>query len=834
MIQYKYFHKSSGYEHRLSIAKDNSEYTYHLDLFESLRSRIEGDGVFAYVLLNNNRVLMKKTKNEDNYLFVHSVYCNEDDITSLPYKYVSELSASMDNSDNPPDILEDYTLPKRIRDTDKDFKDRVSQKGILHTLIDAVLFGDKKIILMANENEAIDYIKAISYVLPENVAKGIGFCINSANVLNEDISTGIGTDKQTNAQIKLWAPRLNSFDYNSYTSFYYVFDVREDTVRVSYDKPQSVLSKLIQGVDITNESEVAMLKQELEKATLPNGEFDLSQLNRIATVQMFQRNPSDLSLSKSIVLENAVNDDYLKAQAMGVLMERGGELDQNERRQLIDAYNSNDTLAQSVSGAMLEYLTGIKNPIDEEKSLLMTFLENDETGSSIEALYNKAKDVRDFEGMVSIFKEGCTVLGKKERARGYSCEGSIDLITTLLNMVNINEIFSLIPYECSISGEGFFTKAAYELTDKRVRATVCAILMISAYSHDGCDSALVDIRIRGMKALVENMRTKEGKTNRDALEFIILVRSKMIQIANYIPECEIDTDLMFSRDEHSIGKAFVQMLVDKLNMEDCLEIYNLLRYNDTLENDLYDSMVSTVLDKLLNIDFVILNVKSNRSVTERYLDFFATLSEEKQSDCKSVKSYLESLNMQSRINSSFYEYRCSFINDCYKTLPTKSKKDLHRDSYESLDKIKSKEAREEIADRIVTKFSNSQRKYTVKHTSSDKIGIWAFFMSVLSIVILLLPSFIQTATLGIQTFEGYIECVVDFIKPQYVFIPLAVYLMDIVSYVFIKAYNAKNRTNINEVKNANVITLFCGILPLIAFALSFVVFYHMSIGSTML
>ena len=828
MIQYKYFHPSGRYIYRMSIDQSDAYYDYHLNLFEKLRLNVSGEGAFAYVVLDDAAVFVQSSIS-DNHAFVHEIYCANGEVAELPHKYIGNLETSIKNAENVPDVLDSKIKLVASRTVDRAYRKRVGDKKLLPKLIDALLFDIRKVIIMADGNEAVDYLLALSYVLPEKVVRTLGFCIGSDSVSTDDIEVNVESDKCGVAKIDIWAPKMSNFSYNNYAADYYIFDVRS-TPRTNYERPASPIAAVIEGFDLTNESEVNSFKSALEGVFSDDGDIDIEELERVSAIYAFRANRS-FDSAKKILFSNAIDDEYLKREALDIVLGNLDELSPSEKNQVLSLDFGEDA-TESVGDEMTRHLAEKESLSAEEKQILSSLIEKDETGARLSAIYDEKRRMNDFGGMVEIFGSGCAILEKVMSRRGFKLDDERvkQLVINLLNMVDVRNIFNAIPTQQAANGEDFFKKVVLGLKNEEARQTVTAILMASAYSvcgNRGTEKTIADIRNIGLRALLDIMK-KSGKTDKENLEFVVHVRSKLIEISECIEDMKINANLFFYGDK-PIGVDAIRRRILHLSMADTLEIYNLVSQREHIEGRSFDGMSDELTKRLLDEKFVTKEVKSNRGVTQAYTDFFNALNQQKKSEHSGIKKYIESLDREAEISEEFLNYRCDFVSDCYRTLSPKDKRSVYEGEIASFRDIPTEEKKILAVDETIFVFGTSRTEITRKSTSASSIGIWAFLMSLLSAIVLLIPSFIQSLTLEIGSIEEYIDCVVDFIRPEFMFIPLGVYLMDVISYFVIKIVNAVKKTNINETKNANLITLICGILPLLVFVLSFALFYHLSI-----
>lgn len=101
------------------------------------------------------------------------------------------------------------------------------------------------------------------------------------------------------------------------------------------------------------------------------------------------------------------------------------------------------------------------------------------------------------------------------------------------------------------------------------------------------------------------------------------------------------------------------------------------------------------------------------------------------------------------------------------------------------------------------------------------IFIWAFAFSLISMLILSLPSIIVPAGLGTLDATHILEKFIYFFKPYLFALPVYVFLLELIGYFGFK--------HGKRLKRANIITILCGILPIVMFTISCILFYYIRI-----
>lgn len=813
MIQYKYFHASDGYKYRLSIGKDNEEYGYLSSLFEALRGKSGGESTFVYAPLDKGCVFLQGSS-PNNETFIHGVYCEDVKPLAKPVDYFGSLEVKMQNPENAPEVIEPIRALNRQRIVDKSYISRLHR--ITPTLIDAILYGedDKEIVIVADDNEGINYIKALGLILPDRVLKKIGFCYGSSSVSDEKICTEDGST----VKIKIWAPKLSSFYFENYESSYYVFDVRgAREPRHSYDKAPSTLARAIETFELTNESAVNRFKAIVDSAFTQEGELNEAGLEISLNEYMFRSRPN---IDSARAIFNTRRDNIaLHLDAVEFMLTC--ELDPSEVGQIIALCNSNAEYQQRVGETLYNYISarqgrGISQP---EAQFLNNTIMNDQDGDRFRQHFSRFRYTRNFTEKMQAFYNACQIIEPRLEGSNYSINGLEPQIETIIETFDTSNWAN---EQAQSNGEGYFTSTIPAMQSPRLQILATAMLMISAYTLEPNDPRR-QLRLRGLRILINNI--SKSVSPLDSIYFLINVRDEMIKLSTQIETIDVlDPSISLMTDE-SYSKSMLSRIIATISCKDLLALERRLR----LSINLYEGLYEIVFGTLTNDGFVRKNIKNGADGTVDYIEFYESLSESKK--VKSVTLHLDRLGKEDVANNELMEYRCDFVTGCYKTLSDNQKKQVSKEPIASISALPTTEERINAVSKTIDVFGTNKQIRIKKKKLSGEIGIWAFIMALISGLILLIPSFVQIGTLGLDSFSAYINCVVDFIKPYYVVIPAVVYLIDIVSYFVLAIYNERKKTNINEIKNANIITILCGLFPTLIYVLSYIIFYHLSIGS---
>lgn len=481
---------------------------------------------------------------------------------------------------------------------------------------------------------------------------------------------------------------------------------------------------------------------------------------------------------------------------------------------IISEYNNNTQIAQELEGPLFEYLSNSYKSLDaNEKKLFVEMVYKDASGSRLNLFFENYR-LGDFNARVEAFDFSCKVLDTALRQSGNNLTAIKDLIETIAQFFDISDFFRLIPREQRLSGEAFFD-CILRYDSMELKQLMTAILLCTVYKKDAKDD-YCEVRLRGFKKIL----SKIAEGHLDQFEFILAVRNKICEISDLLPDMNIDErfDFLFNIQ---FGKSFVSELIDRFSIDEALDAEMILK-GGRLSH--YESMSTAVRAKLLEIDFVKKNIKSGVAAYSRYKEFFYALPENERSG--DIDTYLSKLNQESNINEEFAKYRYDFAHDCYSTLSQENKKQVQQgenpikkyEEYEDRTEMAEKLRIVETTIRVFGTIKGHKRKGRISYSG---IFLWAFAFSVLAMLILSLPAVIIPVSIGTGDFAHILERFVYYFKPYLLALPVYVFLLELVSYF---AFNRGNR-----LKRANIITILCGILPIVIFTLSYIFFYYVRI-----
>lgn len=813
MIQYQYFHTGKEYIPKLSLDSSDERYRDNEKFFEIIRTGIRGEA-FTYALLRNEFFMLQSTSKRESGLFVKGLRGDISSVVNLPARYVDRFEKSVSDSDKNSAILPDGKLPMLDRLSDS-FAIAERLHHIFAKLFDAIVYdsGGKQIIVVAESHEiALNYLKVISMLLPIPYIKKIGFSIGCTNIPDEPLSIVNSSGEIEELTIRLWLPEFNSFNFDSYADRYYVFDTISN--RDNYNKELSNTAKVINELNLCNEAQSRSFINYIAKAFDSNGNVSLEELDKLSAIYLFNfkrdansaRNILELGSKGSVEQEQAVINaiQYLLNETHS-----GEQLPPQDRSKIESEYRSNVRVAHAISDSLYEYCVSFYRYLDEsEKQIFSQLISNDNTGGRLNSFLQSSLR-GDFHAMVEAFSVMGKVLETQMNSKGTSVAANREMINTAASFFDISNCHQRIPMEQRFNGEDFFIKIS-DFSRQDVQILLCAILMASAYYAD-VPVECCEIRIKGMRRFLQG--TQMPSLNQ--LEIILGVRSRILEIADEIQELNIDEDFDFIFNCEA-GRSWMRELLNSLSVQDTLQADFFVR-SHSAERRFYESMQTFLRERLLNANFIIRYIRSGVTERNRYTEFFNALPREVREENSEIADIIKDIDNEREINEEFANYRYNFAMECYSTLQEVDKKKVKKDMSVLSYKDTPDNERLEIVEKTINTFGTVTKIKRKKMRFFSSIGIWAFFLGLLSLVILSVPAIVIPASLGTFDLSHIYSRLLFYFLPEFVAIPFGIYLFDYLMYLCLRQGN--------RVKRANIITVICGILPVILFVVAYITFY---------
>jgi len=815
LIQYQYFHTPRGYVPKITAGAESG-----VDqLFETVRkSVVDSESAFIYATVGSYRVFMQSSKRERD-MYVKGLLA--DYVPEPPARFIDTFQKEVYEIDMAAETLPEDEFPYTDGvEWSFDLARRLNS-CMLPKLVDALLYdksGKQIVIITEKREDAVNYLKVLSMLLPQCVTERIGFALGTHSIPSEPLkwfremeSIGIG--------IQVWLPQLASFNYENYCNFYYVFDTVGN--RTNYDSPLGAVSKLLEGVNLLDPfGEADQLVSFIASAVTSEGTLNLEKLEHDSVLYSFsiKRDPSTAKQVLQLGLSDSPEQmDSIKT-AMALLLEPDNYvyIASEDRARILAFYRNSAEIAEEFGALIFDYyISSINSLNDSERTVFLEMIVSDTSGER----YDKALDefVSNESGVPEAsFRFATQVLLSCFDKRGIPVCENAEFIRHTAEYFSYGELRTRIPMDEQMAGERFFEEIA-KLPDAEQRYLFAAILMTTTYIK-GAIPGGCELRIRGLKRMV----TALGLNGVQTLETVVCVREKMLEILTELSGSYSDFEMaggeefLFNTVE---GRNWLNGVINAMPMSDVL-LCNITVHNLTMGGDSYIGMMSALRNRLLDIEFVKANIRSGGALVERYRNFYDSLPDILRESNVSVGSYLNSLNASEGISNAISRYRCNFTYRCFKTLSDSDVEKIKREGgmdaeFNSLskpDRIRTVEATSRI-------FSDAQRRGARKRRgpathlllSAAAFGLVACFM-------LWLPAIIQVFALGDSvSFSAVMKRFAAIASPYYAIIPIAIYAMNLISYQCLREGK--------RLKRAGKLTVYCGIIPLAAFIISYLLSY---------
>lgn len=796
------------YVSKLSIHQKVEEY-YDLEkLFSVVREKIEGNS-FTYAPVDKKHFLiMQSAKSELGYS-AKGIFGNLSDLCDkAPAAYIEGITnIPIYNDDRP---LAPFSFPRTDADS---FSKARNLHHIFGKLFDAIVFTNKPIIILTEDHaSAINYIKTLNLILPAPLMKNVGFSVGMDSIPDNSIEIIKNSGEEFSLAIRVWVIESDDFSAEYYSSSYFIFDTRNNSD--NFASILSITGEVLGDINLLDSCAENYIR-DIQRAFDSNGAVNLQQLEQSSVLYLFDLKPQ-IDSAKQILLTATTNDsipDRYIVNAIQTVLNENSSIDTELENLIYGRFLTSESIIKALSNYLYNYFK-LKFP-DLNRNQLGCFnriIVADTSGGMLNDLLSFSC-AGDFKNMVKAFGLAANILHIKMNSTRIGIKENLANIRGMVENFAIDSCYRKIPMQEVNDGEEFFLEIT-KFTNFEFSYILISVLLASAYKK-GTPVELCDTRIKGLKRYISNI----GMSGLNIIELLLAIRNNLYEIANEIPNLNIDesTDFIFNTEN---GEHWIRSVIDGLPAADLLTADTLVR-SRVSGGGIFDSLAAAIRSKLLDINFVNVNLKSGDPLFERYAEFFRSIeSDRRPSD---ISAYLGQLDSEMRISEQFAKYRYDFTTECVRTLSQTDRKQLiavNSDipSYDSLDEHK----RIGLVEKTIEVFGTiSTGPIGGRKKKYKGILIWASLFSFLSMLILSLPSIIIPIGIGAFDIAHIKEKFLYFFIPEFFAIPLIIFGLKILLSLIIKKGN--------QVKRANIIVFICGILPVFCMVVSYIVCYFINV-----
>ncbi|MBP3422568.1 MAG: hypothetical protein J6K86_02255, partial [Clostridia bacterium] len=652
----------------------------------------------------------------------------------------------------------------------------------------------------------------LSLLLPEAYMKRVGFCLGCDSILESGLAAYRGSEER-GIGVRMMISPFRNFNYDYCAMKGYIFDLRGDEPKDNYTQPLHSIGKLLQEMDMGDEMLCESLADEIRKAFDADGNLDLAQLEKIASLHLFEL-VGDLDSARRI-LQNTDNTEDVLIRSFNIVLseDNAGGLSQQDRALIQKHYTENPAIA---AGIAERYYVNLKSEYrrlsPQERAVLIAMIADDAEGGRLNEIINQIGGA-DYQAILDAFELTVECLRSYLTRNAFDLYGCSGLICEAVRGFTVDRFARKIPDP--VKGEGLFMKLVNEQQEE-ICVLGAAILMASVYTQRRLGKELIEVRLRGFKNLVEKRYAKET----DRLWFVVSVRMKIDELREKIEDLSINEafDFVFSEE---LGKKWMKNAVSTLTMDELLTLHEMVRLGTN--GGKYESMMQLLQEKLFNLDFVREKVKAGQELSRRYAEFFDLLPTSKRNEQQDIQAFLQNLKHEEAVNERFAQYRYRFSYGCYVSMSDSDKTKINQavgTEVAEFDQMP-REKRIEVVEKTVESFGVVSMVKKGRGGRLTPFALFGFGFSILSVLLLLVPAIVQVYTSGSIDQTLFWEMLAGFIPSYYAFVPVYVFLLHSITYLCL---NHRNR-----LARANVATLLAGILPILIFVAAYVLFYLLGI-----
>ena len=712
MVRFQYDHNIGQWRWHFS---KNSE---KLDekILDTIRNAF-GSNEFTYATIGNDDfAYMSSLQAEGNTILQGTVVGVKGKFTDLPQKpscYVGKWGKY--------DLIQGTDIPD-CKFPAPDTSDFDSYPGDFGNILDAIMFGTKKVVIIVQDNrEALDCIKAINYILPTDYAKRIGFSVGTNKIPETSVNVVSESGKTIPINVKVFFATADKVNPSSQS--YYVFDAFPDEPTNNYKSELSEFAKVVNDFCMDSESKM----KEFIKLILPafenNGKLDKEMLKRLSLFFRFYADPDDKTAKE--LVEAGIGNGTDEIQRKGFLVacnhfwrnSNVALLAEESRIKMAEAYNT-DTSIFNENNAVnyFKYLISQDSLTQVEKNVLIDIAAN--RGCIANASHVLFCNP-DFRARDTVFEILTNMLQKNSNI--YSCE---ELIKQAIEYFNINNCYAVLASTGEIDdGELIFSRTK-NIADKEVKFLICAILMASCLTTtSSAYSPHTRIRFNGLL----RMMNESKMTPIEQIACVIKVHNKLGDIAN-LDDFELNDISYFLCDKANSSDApdwtqWIKETVSSLSITQLVDMENVLINSD------YIGLKEIVERKLLDIEYIGPELRRNEGVRPDYIRIFNMLNNDNQ--YRHISEYLRNLKNEKIVEGKFLDIRWGFLKDAYDTINNAEKKIGEMSPIATDYRL---EKQNDIADKIQAEFRGA--------ASSGKGRFFNVFLPIINLIIWAFGAFI--------------------------------------------------------------------------------------------
>ena len=808
MIGYLYYHTGEEYVSKFSLARDDARFGDTSRLFTALRTFVRGDGAtFTYAVGGGDFLMLQTSSSRESGLTARGLRGACTEAARPPVCYAGRFPSKPSAAELSAAVLPDASLPLPPREGGIS---SVVQDlhHIFPKLFDALLRGQKPVILIAETPErAAQYFTAIGMLLPLSFMRRVGFCMGSAGIADGPVTVTRNDGVQETFSVQVWMPDMPSFRFESYAEEYHVFDTR--VPRDNYTQPLSLAARVLEETDLGDETAARRFAAGIAAAFSPDGSFDEGELGRRAAVYAFEMRGGRENARAVLDFGTAGDgqaDAFVRAAAL-LLREASAEapLPEEDAARIMQQFNASPDVRARLGEEMFGYFLRRRAFLGKAEEVCFSeLLTEDDTGARLELLLQDEGAAAEREKTFRLAAGALDARLKTAR----TVEANAAWVGALIAFTDVRNTFT-----DSAQDRAFF--AALNGLSPRAQELLCAVLAASAYAA-GVE-ALCELRVGLVRTFLQP-RPAEA-----VIPFLLNARKDLVTIAALLPETGVPPAAELVTDTER-GRAWLREKLRTTSLAALLEAEGEVRAHNA-RCAAYTGLRDVLLGRLLDIGWLKGVLRSDSPERPAYCDFFYGLRGEEREAHPEIMALLTELGHAADVSREFAEYRCRFAKECFDTMrDSDRRKVLTGGMSEFPDFSKGQyppEMRLTVVENTISAFGTVKGESWVLRRAVSAIGIWAFFMALLSLVVLCLPPVVISLALGAQDAAAMAERLFGYFIPALVLVPLAVYLLDLLAYVCLR----KGR----RVRRANLITLLCGIAPTVCFAAAYIVCYFVAL-----